>query len=113
MPGEVSAAWDTTSLKWLVIIGTLGYFTIREWRSRRQGTEVATEEKKMARPPRIQTYQDSKGEWRWRLRASNGRIIAEGGEGYKTKQGITRAVDTVVEAFSRCEIEGDGDSVSD
>jgi len=28
-------------------------------------------------------YQDQKGEWRWRLVASNGRIIADSGEGYK------------------------------
>jgi uncharacterized protein YegP (UPF0339 family) len=28
-------------------------------------------------------YQDAKAEWRWRLRASNGRIIADSGEGYQ------------------------------
>ena len=26
-------------------------------------------------------YKDNKGEWRWRLKASNGRIIADSGEG--------------------------------
>ena len=29
---------------------------------------------------------DKKGEWRWRLKASNGRIIADSGEGYKNEQ---------------------------
>ncbi|HEV7474505.1 MAG TPA: DUF1508 domain-containing protein [Pyrinomonadaceae bacterium] len=29
-------------------------------------------------------YKDAKGEWRWRLKSSNGRIIADSGEGYKT-----------------------------
>ena len=29
---------------------------------------------------------DAKGEWRWRLKASNGRIIADSGEGYKNQQ---------------------------
>ena len=30
-------------------------------------------------------YKDSKGEWRWRLKAANGRIIADSGEGYKSE----------------------------
>ena len=29
---------------------------------------------------------DNKGEWRWRLKASNGRILADSGEGYKSEQ---------------------------
>ena len=29
-------------------------------------------------------YRDEKGEWRWRLKAANGRIIADSGEGYKS-----------------------------
>jgi uncharacterized protein YegP (UPF0339 family) len=28
-------------------------------------------------------YKDAKGEWRWRLVAANGRIIADSGEGYQ------------------------------
>lgn len=32
-------------------------------------------------------YKDSKNEWRWRLKASNGRIIADSGEGYSSEQG--------------------------
>jgi uncharacterized protein YegP (UPF0339 family) len=31
------------------------------------------------------TYQDNKSEWRWRLKAKNGEIIADSGEGYKNK----------------------------
>jgi uncharacterized protein YegP (UPF0339 family) len=31
------------------------------------------------------TYEDTKGEWRWRLKAKNGEIIADSGEGYKDK----------------------------
>lgn len=29
-----------------------------------------------------EVYRDSSGEWRWRLKARNGRIIATGAEGY-------------------------------
>lgn len=31
-------------------------------------------------------YRDAAGEWRWRLKASNGRIIADSGEGYSTER---------------------------
>lgn len=30
-------------------------------------------------------YKDSAGQYRWRLRATNGRIIADSGEGYVSK----------------------------
>jgi len=31
-------------------------------------------------------YKDNKGEWRWRLKAANGRIVADSGEGYSSEQ---------------------------
>jgi len=34
---------------------------------------------------KFEVKQDAKGEWRWHLRASNGRIVADSGEGYKDK----------------------------
>jgi len=40
----------------------------------------------------IQKYTDDKGEFRWRLVSKNGRIIADSAEGYKTRQGLTKAV---------------------
>jgi uncharacterized protein YegP (UPF0339 family) len=40
-------------------------------------------------------YKDSKGEWRWRLKASNGRIIADSGEGYKNEQECLADIDRV------------------
>ena len=33
----------------------------------------------------IEIYVDKKFEYRWRLKASNGRIVAESGEGYNKK----------------------------
>ena len=55
--------------------------------------------------PVIETVQDVAGEWRWRLRAVNGQIIATSGEGYTSKANVDRAVDTVVQTFAECEIE--------
>ena len=40
-------------------------------------------------------YKDKKGEWRWRLESSNGRIMADSGEGYKTRAGCLRAIKRV------------------
>ena len=40
-----------------------------------------------------------RGEWLWRLKATNGRIIADSGEGYVRQAECLRAVDRVVKAF--------------
>ncbi|QLG62430.1 HVO_2922 family protein [Halorarum salinum] len=34
----------------------------------------------------FEVYEDRVGEWRWRLVHDNGRIIADSGEGYASKQ---------------------------
>jgi uncharacterized protein YegP (UPF0339 family) len=34
---------------------------------------------------KFQVYKDGQGQYRWRLRARNGQVIATGGEGYTTK----------------------------
>jgi hypothetical protein len=34
---------------------------------------------------KLELYEDKSGEWRWRLKASNGRITATGGEGFSSK----------------------------
>jgi len=40
-------------------------------------------------------YKDSKGEWRWRLKATNGRIIADSGEGYSSEQECKKDIERV------------------
>ena len=40
-------------------------------------------------------YKDKKNEWRWTLKARNGKVVADGGEGYKKRGGATRAVRTL------------------
>lgn len=42
--------------------------------------------------PRFSIYKDQEGDWRWRLRAANGLIIAESGEGYTRERDAKRAV---------------------
>ena len=40
-------------------------------------------------------YKDHKGEWRWRLKASNGRIIADSAEGYSSEEECKKDIDRV------------------
>lgn len=44
---------------------------------------------------RFEVFSDSAGEWRWRLVATNEEIIAASGEGYASKQGAKRGVQSV------------------
>ncbi len=44
---------------------------------------------------KFEVYKDKKGEWRWRLVASNGNNIASSGEGYERKQGCLDAIESV------------------
>jgi uncharacterized protein YegP (UPF0339 family) len=44
---------------------------------------------------KFELYKDSKGEFRWRLIASNGQMIANGGEGYKSKESCKAGIESV------------------
>ncbi len=43
----------------------------------------------------FQVYEDKAEEYRWRLRHDNGNIIADGGEGYASKQKAKQGIDSV------------------
>ena len=44
---------------------------------------------------KFEIYKDAKGEFRWRLIASNGQMIANSGEGYKSKDSAKNGIDSV------------------
>lgn len=46
---------------------------------------------------RIEFFVDKAALWRWRLRAANGKIIADSGEGYASRNNVKRAVENVIE----------------
>lgn len=48
----------------------------------------------------IHVYRDLRGEWRWRLVAANGRILADGSEGYVDRHNVADALVTVAAAFT-------------
>ncbi|MFB6069354.1 MAG: HVO_2922 family protein [Halobacterium sp.] len=43
----------------------------------------------------FELFEDAAGEWRWHLRHDNGNIIADGGEGYATKQKAKQGLESV------------------
>ena len=43
----------------------------------------------------VELYKDVAGEWRWRLVAANGKIIADSGEGYRRRGGAVKAWERV------------------
>lgn len=47
---------------------------------------------------RIQFYKTQAGEWRWRMRAPNGRVVAAASEAYKKRMGAVENA-TVVTGF--------------
>ena len=49
------------------------------------------------KPGRFEVYKDRRGEWRWRLKAANNRIVAQG-ESHRSERDAWRAVDAVVRA---------------
>lgn len=52
----------------------------------------------------FETYQDKKGEHRWRLKAKNGQIVAASSEGYEQKSGADKAIDTIKKGVADAEI---------
>ncbi len=53
----------------------------------------------------FELYTDKAGEYRWRLRHSNGNIIADSGEGYTTKDNAVNGLDSVKENAPSAPVE--------
>ena len=54
---------------------------------------------------KFQLYKDRKGEYRWRLRARNGEIIADSNEGYSSKASCKHGIDLVKEQAASAMVE--------
>lgn len=62
---------------------------------REEAPVAFTEEEEAGAGAEYELYEDSAGEWRWRLVASNGRIIADSAQGYGDKGDAEEAIDRV------------------
>lgn len=47
------------------------------------------------RSGKFEVYQDRRGEWRWRLKAANGRILTASTEGYRRKRDCWKNLEAV------------------
>jgi uncharacterized protein YegP (UPF0339 family) len=54
--------------------------------------------------PHFEVYQDDRNQWRWRLRAANGEIVASS-ESYTTHAKALKGVDAVRTAAERAVLE--------
>ncbi len=54
---------------------------------------------------KFELYKDAKGEFRWRLVATNGQTIATGGEGYKAKASALAGIESVKKNAPSAEVE--------
>jgi uncharacterized protein YegP (UPF0339 family) len=43
----------------------------------------------------FEIFEDEAGEWRWRLRASNGELVAVSEQGFSSKSGVVKGLDVV------------------
>ena len=59
---------------------------------------------------KFQLYKDRKGEYRWRLRARNGEIIADSNEGYSSKAICIHGIDLVKQQAANAEVEDQTES---
>jgi len=57
----------------------------------------------------FEIYTDAAGEYRWRLKAKNGKIVASG-EGYKKMHRAVRGVDAVIRAASHARVAVKGEA---
>jgi uncharacterized protein len=46
----------------------------------------------------FQVYKDAQQKWRWRLKAANGNILADSGEGYSSKADCLAGIESVKKA---------------
>ena len=54
---------------------------------------------------KFEIYRDARREFRWRLKAANGRIIADSSEGYDSREGARRGAENVKAHASSAPIE--------
>ena len=59
----------------------------------------------MTRGPVYRVYQDALGEWRWRLVAANGAIVADSAESYTRASDAERAAQTTAYLASVATVE--------
>jgi uncharacterized protein YegP (UPF0339 family) len=69
------------------------------------GAFLSTDAAQAAATMTFEVYKDAKGEFRWRLKATNGQIIATGGQGYSAKADCKHAIESIQKHAAAATIE--------
>jgi uncharacterized protein YegP (UPF0339 family) len=86
---------------WLVVGSMLGILGLARADASATAAAVPQEKTKSGakaqsgRTLKFETYEDAKKEHRWRLKATNGQIIATSGQGYKDKRDCKNAIERI------------------
>jgi uncharacterized protein YegP (UPF0339 family) len=77
-----------------------GYKAMADAKSNIESVKKSATDEKM----KYEVYEDNKKEHRWRLKASNGQVIAASSEGYKAKAGAEKAVETIKSGLAKATV---------
>ncbi len=80
-----------------------GIESVRKNSARANFEDLTVEEPVKAKCPKFEMYTDKKGEFRFRLKATNGEIIATS-EGYKAKAGCLNGIESIKKNAPEAEI---------
>ena len=61
----------------------------------------------------FEIFEDKAGEWRWRLRASNGELLAVSEQGFASKSGVVKALDVVRRNVAEAEDHAEAQTAED
>ena len=53
----------------------------------------------------FEIFEDRSGQWRWHLVHDNGNIIADGGEGYTSRQNCKKGIESVKRNAAEADVE--------
>jgi uncharacterized protein YegP (UPF0339 family) len=66
---------------------------------------AAGQDKKDGKGLKFEIYEDGKKEFRWRLKAANGQVIASSGQGYKDKRDCKKGVEVIMTGAASATVE--------
>ena len=66
---------------------------------------VATVAEKPAGPVSFELFKDAKKEFRWKLKAANGKVMAVSNDGYSTKASCQSAINLIKEGAATASVE--------
>lgn len=90
------------SRRWLLAVLGIAAFVMTT--GSMPGTS-AQEGKKQERGLTFEIYKDNSGDFRWRLKASNGQVIGTSGQGYKAKADCQHGIDVIKRDAAKAKVE--------